>query len=139
MELRPEVVIVTGDHSTPAAWRTQGDEGTEQIALLPPDRGAGDGFVVVQDKGQSLDDAVDDALEFTRESATTTSEQDLDLAGFEGARMVTFVYDDSDQMFSVNVVGVSEDGLRVVANMTREGAEEQPLAESCLSTLSRTP
>jgi hypothetical protein len=134
------VEAAEGVHLTvPAAWRTQGDDGAEQIALLPPDRRAGDGFLVVQDEGQSLDEAVDEALEFTRESASTTSEQDLDLAGFEGARMVTFVYDDADQMFSVYVVAVSEDGLRVVANMTREDAEEQPLAESCLSTLSRTP
>jgi hypothetical protein len=124
--------------TAPADWQVEVAAQGSQVGLYPPERDSGDGFIVVEDTGQTLDEAVRDALEFTADSAETTSEQDLDLEGFDGARLLTFEYDDSDRTFSVDLVAVTDDGLRVVANMTREVADEQPLVESCLSTLSRT-
>jgi hypothetical protein len=124
--------------TAPADWQVEVAGQGSQVGLYPPERDSGDGFIVIEDTGQTLDEAVQDALEFTAESAETTSEQDLDLEGFDGARLLTFEYDDSDRTFSVDLVAVTDEGLRVVANMTREVADEQPLVESCLSTLSRT-
>jgi hypothetical protein len=124
--------------TVPADWQVEVAAQGSQVGLYPPERDSGDGFLVIEETGQMLDEAVGDALEFTAESAETTSEQDLELEGFDAARMLTFQYDDSDRTFSVDLVAVTDDGLRVVANMTREVADEQPLVESCLSTLSRT-
>lgn len=125
--------------TAPADWQVEVAAQGSQVGLYPPQRDSGDGFIVVEQTGQTLDEAVDDALEFTAGSAETTSEQDLELEGFDGARMLTFEYDDSDATFSVDLVAVTDDGLRVVANMTREVADERPLVESCLSTLARKP
>lgn len=63
-----------------------------------------------------------DGLKFSAETAETTSEQDLDLPGFDGTRMVTFEYDDGT--FAVDVVAVFG-GQRLRANMTREGVPEE--------------
>ncbi len=123
--------------TVPADWEVQRAEGGAAVGLYPPDRDAGDGFVVVEQKDQTLDEAVADALGATADSAEQTSEQDLDLDGFEAARLVTFAYDDSEEAYSVDLVAVS-DGVRVSANLTRDGdPAEQAIAESCLSTLSR--
>jgi hypothetical protein len=124
--------------TAPAEWQVETAAQGAQVGLYPADPDAGDGFVVVEETGQTLDEAVEDTLAITADSAEQTSEQDLELDGFDAARLLTFAYDDSDSTFSVNVVAVTDDGLRVVANMTREVAEEQPLVESCLSSLSRT-
>lgn len=124
--------------TVPASWRVESREGGARVALAPEDLDAGSGGVLVQKSSQSIDEAVDEVLEQTRESAEQTSEQDLDLDGFDGARMATFSYDASGSPFLVEVVAVGG-GLRVVALMTREGVpDEQPVAESCLSTLERT-
>ncbi len=126
------------DLTVPATWRLRSTPEKDQFAFLSPQRELGDGFLVVEEKSQTLQEALDDALEFTAESATTTSEQDLDLPGFDAAKVVTFEYDDLEKTFAVDVVAVV-DGVRVVASMTREGvSDEQVVAESCLSTLSRT-
>lgn len=134
-----EVLAAQGVGLTvPADWRVKRARAGEAIGLYPPDRAVGDGFVLVEEKGQTLDEAVDDVLGVTAESAEQTSEQELDLEGFDRARLVTFAYDDSDAAYSVDVVAVSG-GLRVAANMTRDGdPTEQALVESCLSTLART-
>lgn len=124
--------------TVPTSWRVKSQEGGARVALAPEDLDAGSGGVLVQKSSQSIDQAVDEVLEQTRKSAEQTSEQDLDLQGFDGARMVTFSYDAAGNPFLVEVVAVG-DGLRVVALMTREGVpEEQPVAESCLSTLALT-
>lgn len=125
--------------TVPADWKVKSARAGAAVGLYPPDPDVGDGYVLVQTKDQTLDEAVDDALKVTADSAKTTSEQDLDLAGFDGARMVTFEYDDSDDTYAVDVVAVAGT-QRVAVNMTRDGApEEQATVESCLSTLSRTP
>lgn len=124
--------------TVPATWRVRSREGGARVALAPPDLDAGSGGVLVQKSSQSIGEAVDEVLEQTRESAEQTSEQDLDLEGFDGARMATFSYDATGEPFLVEVVAVGG-GRRVVALMTREGVpDEQPVAESCLSTLALT-
>lgn len=121
--------------TVPSDWQVESFRAGLQNRFYPPDRDAGDGYLVIEPSTQSLDEAVADVLEATRSSAETTSEQELELPGFDGARMVTFAYDDST--FAVNVVAVYQ-GFRLQANMTREGVpEEQPVAESCLSSISR--
>ena len=122
--------------TVPAAWEVQRAKAGAANGLYPPDRDAGDGYLVVQQKQQALDEAVDGTLASTAQAAKKTSEKDLDLEGFDGARLVTFTYEDGT--FSVDVVAVA-DGLLVAANLTREGMPaEEPVAESCLSSLSRT-
>ncbi|KQT93459.1 hypothetical protein ASG49_00025 [Marmoricola sp. Leaf446] len=121
--------------TVPADWEVESFRAGLQNRFYPPDRDVGDGYLAIEPSTQTLDEAVDDVLEATRASARTTSEQELELPGFDGARMVTFAYDDST--FAVNVVAVYR-GFRLQANMTREGVpEEQPVAESCLSSISR--
>lgn len=80
--------------------------------MLQHVRGAGSGGVLVQKSSQSIDQAVDEVLEQTRESAEQTSEQDLDLRGFDGARMATFSYDATGKPFLVAVVAVGHGGTR---------------------------
>lgn len=122
--------------TVPADWEVESFRAGFQNRLYPPDRDVGDGYLVISPSVQDLDAAADDVLKATRSAAETTSEQDLDLPGFDGARMETFAYD--DETFAVSVVAVYE-GFRLQANMTREGVpEEQAVAESCLSTISRS-
>lgn len=133
-ELKTRVVTVGEgvELTLPADWRTK--PSGAQVLLYPPNRDAGDGFVVVEDKDQSLDQAMTDVEKFNS-VAEVTSEQPLDLEGFEEARLLTYEYDDGT--FTVHVVAVA-DGTRVNANMTREDPSEQPAVESCLSTLTRS-
>lgn len=122
--------------TVPSDWEVESFRAGLQNRFYPPDRDVGDGYLVIQPSTQTLPQAVDDVLEATRSAAETTSEQDLDLPGFDGARMVTFAYD--DETFAVDVVAVYQ-GFRLQANMTREGVpEEQAVAESCLSTIARS-
>ncbi len=122
--------------TVPVDWEVESFRAGFQNRLYPPDRDVGDGYLVVQPWVRSLDEAADDALRSTRAAAETTSEQDLELPGFDGARMFTFAYD--DETFAVDVVAVYK-GFRLLANMTREGVpKEQAVAESCFSSLSRS-
>jgi hypothetical protein len=122
--------------TVPADWEVQRAKAGAANGLYPPDRDAGDGYLVVQQKQRTLDQAVDETLASTVQAAEKTSEKDLELEGFEGARLVTFTYEDGT--FSVDVVAVA-DGLLVAANLTREDVPaDEPVAESCLSSLSRT-
>lgn len=122
--------------TVPADWEVQRAKAGAANGLYPPDRDAGDGYLVVQQKQRTLDEAVDETLASTVQAARKTAEKDLELEGFDGARLVTFTYEDGT--FSVDVVAVA-DGLLVAANLTREGVPaDEPVAESCLSSLSRT-
>lgn len=122
--------------TVPGDWEVESFRAGFQNRLYPPDRDVGDGYLVIEPSVQTLDEAADEVLKGTRAAAETTSEQDLDLRGFDGARMVTFAYD--DETFAVNVVAVYQ-GFRLKANMTREGVpEEQAVVESCLSSISRS-
>jgi hypothetical protein len=128
-----EVKVADGVQvEVPADWSTPSRGGS--VRLFPPDRDKGDGFIVVEQKDQTLDEAMQDVEEFNS-VARPTSEQELDLAGFEAAKMTTYEYEDGT--FTVHVVAVG-DGVRVNANMTREPATEQAVVESCLSTLTRS-
>ena len=121
--------------TVPSDWEVESFRAGLQNRFYPPERDAGDGYLAIEPSTQTIDEAVGDVLEATRASAETTSEQEIQLPGFDAARMVTFAYDDTT--FAVNVVAVYE-GFRLQANMTREGVpEEQAVAESGLSSISR--
>lgn len=137
-DLETQVVEATEGVSmtVPADWELESAKAGAATGLYPPPRDAGDGYLVVEAKGQTLDEAADEAFGSTEQAAEKTSEQELELTGFDGARMATFAYDDGT--FSVDLVAVSGE-LRVVANLTREGVpDEQPVAESCLSSVARS-
>lgn len=122
--------------SAPADWKVRSHLDGADVRLYPPNRDDGDGLVVVEDKDQTLDEAVGD-LEKLNAFSEKTSEQQISLDGFDEATMLT--YADDDGAFSVNVAAVARDGLRVLAHVYRaEDPEEQAASESCLSTLARS-
>jgi hypothetical protein len=121
--------------TVPADWKVKSHLKGADIRLYPPNRGDGDGLIVVEDKDQTLEEAMED-VEKLNSFSEKTSEQDISLDGFDAGRMTTYV--DDDGAFSVNVAATAGDGLRVITHMFRaEDAAEQAAAESCLSTLTR--
>ena len=120
--------------TVPADWKTRVNGKNDQVAFYPPNRDVGDGFIVIEDKDQTLEEAMEDVEKFDS-VAEMTSEQEVDLEGFEAGKLLTYEYDDGT--FTVHVVAVDDDGLRVNVNMTRESPQEQPAVESCLSSLTR--
>lgn len=124
----------------PADWKVESAKGGAAIRFYPPDPDLGDGYLVVRPSQQSLEEVIDEDQQATRDSAEVTSETDLDLSGLDAARLTTFRYsEDLDGAFSVNLAAVG-DGLRVLANMTRDRDEaEQAAAESCLSSVAIVP
>lgn len=132
----PTTVVTTARGvrlTVPRSWRVREAKGGAAVGLYPPNGGSGDGYVLVEASDQTIEQAVQETLAATRDSAQTIFAADLDLAGFDDARVTTFAYDDG--AFSVDVTAVGK-GVRVQANLTDdERPAEQAMALSCLSSL----
>lgn len=121
--------------TVPAEWRSKSFGRGADVRLYGQDQDADDGQVVVDNEGKDFERAVA-ALEELNAYSEKTGERDLRLEGFEAARMLVYADDDA---FTVNVVAVTEDGLRAIAYWIQEDAPaQQPVIESCLSTLRRS-
>jgi hypothetical protein len=119
--------------TVPADWRVQVARQGSDVRLLGPDEGALEGQMVIQDKDQSMAQAVKD-LEKANSMSERTAERDLRLSGFEASKLLVFAGKDYT---NINVVAIAEDGLRTIAYVIVEDAPEQEsMVASCLSTLS---
>lgn len=120
--------------TVPADWRIQSAGGGADTRLFGPDEDALEGQMVVQDKDQSLDQAVKD-VERLNSSSEKAGEQDLQLSGFESSKLLLFT---GEGYTNISVIAVGRDGVRALAYAIVEGApEDEATVASCLSTLTR--
>lgn len=122
--------------TVPADWTVQSLGEGEDTRFTSADGDSLEGQLVVQANGQTIDEGVSD-VERLNSATQKDSEEEIDLPGFDDARVLQFSGEETGSTGSF-VVGVGG-GVRAIAYVIAEGdpTDETATAFGCMLTMQR--